>query len=123
MKTTRSLLKVFLLTIITSLALTNAIYAAPMVECEIVITQPDGTELHCFVSGDEFDNYVIRIGFTTGIMVDKPFLPAAAFRFLISNNFRVADESDIVVARTEANTCTFIFSQALLFVTADICGD
>ena len=42
-----------LLTILLLLYLTT-INAAPFKNIEKILTQPDGTELHCYASGDEF---------------------------------------------------------------------
>jgi len=40
-----------------SLALACVSYAAPISNYEVTLTQPDGTTLHCYASGDEFFNY------------------------------------------------------------------
>ena len=34
----------------------NAAFAAPFQNVEKILTQPDGTKLYCFASGDEFYN-------------------------------------------------------------------
>lgn len=43
-----------ILLIITLLLNVTFVFAAPFYNVEKILTQPDGTELHCFASGDEF---------------------------------------------------------------------
>lgn len=49
----RNILSALLVVII----MTTSLFAAPLKNVPCVITQPDGTVIHCFVSGDEYFNY------------------------------------------------------------------
>ena len=46
-------IKLLLITLLLSITTINA---APFKNVKKILTQPDGTELHCFASGDEFYN-------------------------------------------------------------------
>ena len=37
---------------------TDSVHAAPIDKFPVTVTQPDGTELHLFASGDEFFNWL-----------------------------------------------------------------
>ena len=52
------LLGVFIIVITLLLVTTNSAYAAPIAGVPVTVTQPDGTVLNLFASGDEFYNWL-----------------------------------------------------------------
>ena len=53
-----SILAAAILALMAAILITTSVLAAPMVGVPVQVTQPDGTTLDCFASGDEFFNWM-----------------------------------------------------------------
>ncbi len=64
--------KIYLL-LVTMIAISVSVMAAPLRNVNVTLTQPDGQVIHCFASGDEFYNYLHDENGFTIVIDDKGY--------------------------------------------------